>query len=56
LETEIYLRTVNLLDLSGVAALSLVQFAEVVAALVVGALARKRRETALRLRAGSETA
>jgi thiamine transport system permease protein len=28
----------------------------VVAALAVGALARKRRETALRLRSGSETA
>jgi thiamine transport system permease protein len=55
LETEIYLRTVNLLDLSGAAALSLVQFAAVVAALVVGALARKRRETALRLRSNSET-
>ncbi|HEV7978497.1 MAG TPA: iron ABC transporter permease [Amycolatopsis sp.] len=56
LETEIYLRTVNLLDLSGAAALSLVQFAAVVAALAVGAVARKRRETALRLRSGSETA
>ncbi|MDT7727962.1 MAG: thiamine transport system permease protein [Actinomycetota bacterium] len=56
LETEIYLRTVNLLDLSGAAALSLVQFAAVVAALAVGAMARKRRETALRLRSGSETA
>jgi thiamine transport system permease protein len=55
LETEIYLRTVNLLDLSGAAALSLVQFAAVVAALAVGALARKRREIALRLRSGSET-
>jgi thiamine transport system permease protein len=56
LETEIYLRTVNLLDLSGAAALSLVQFAAVVAALAVGALARKRRETALRLRSSAETA
>ena len=34
LETEIYLRTVDLLDLSGAAALSLIQFAAVVAALV----------------------
>lgn len=56
LETEIYLRTVNLLDLSGAAALSLVQFAAVVAALVVGAMARKRRESAVRLRARVETA
>ncbi|WP_028662500.1 ABC transporter permease, partial [Saccharomonospora iraqiensis] len=46
LETEIYLRTVNLLDLSGAAALSLVQVAAVVAALVVGARARRRREAA----------
>ncbi len=50
LETEIYLRTVNLLDLSGAAALSLVQLAAVVAALALGALARRRRETALRMR------
>ncbi len=56
LETEIYLRTVELLDLSGAAALSLVQFAAVVAALVVGALARRRRENVVRLRARSETA
>ncbi|MFC9254283.1 ABC transporter permease [Amycolatopsis thailandensis] len=56
LETEIYLRTVELLDLSGAAALSLVQFAAVVAALVAGALARRRRENAVRLRSGSETA
>jgi thiamine transport system permease protein len=35
--------------------LSLVQFAAVVAALAVGTLARKRRETALRLRSGSQT-
>lgn len=50
LETEIYLRTVELLDLSGAAALSLVQLAAVVAALSVGALARRRGESALRLR------
>jgi thiamine transport system permease protein len=56
LETEIYLRTVELLDLSGAAALSLVQFAAVVAALVVGALARRRRENAVRLRSRAETA
>lgn len=56
LETEIYLRTVELLDLSGAAALSLVQFAAVVAALVAGALARRRRENAVRLRSRSETA
>ncbi|MEV6910650.1 iron ABC transporter permease [Amycolatopsis sp. NPDC051071] len=55
LETEIYLRTVELLDLSGAAALSMVQFAAVVAALVVGALARRRRENAVRLRSRSET-
>ncbi|TVT50115.1 iron ABC transporter permease [Amycolatopsis rhizosphaerae] len=56
LETEIYLRTENLLDLTGAAALSLVQIAAVLAALVVGAAARRRRETALRLRARRETA
>ncbi|OZM73797.1 iron ABC transporter permease [Amycolatopsis antarctica] len=56
LETEIYLRTVNLLDLSGAAALSLVQLAAVVAALAVGALARGRRESAARLRSVAETA
>ncbi len=56
LETEIYLRTVDLLDLSGAAALSLVQFAAVVAALAVGALARRRRENAVRLRSRAETA
>ncbi|WP_020670473.1 ABC transporter permease [Amycolatopsis nigrescens] len=56
LETEIYLRTVNLLDLPGAAALSLVQLAAVLAALVLGALARRRRETALRLRSRTETA
>jgi thiamine transport system permease protein len=56
LETEIYLRTVNLLDLSGAAALSLVQFAAVVAALAVGAVARRRRESAVRMRAPADTA
>jgi thiamine transport system permease protein len=55
LETEIYLRTVNLLDLSGAAALSLVQIIAVVAALLVGAAARRRRETAVRMRARTET-
>jgi len=48
LETEIYLRTVNLLDLSGAAALSLIQFAAVVAALLAGAFARRRREHAVK--------
>lgn len=56
LETEIYLRTVELLDLSGAAALSLLQLGAVVAALSVGAVARRRRETALRLRGRPETA
>ena len=56
LETEIYLRTVNLLDLSGAAALSLIQFAAVVAALAVGALARRRREGAARLRSDVDNA
>ena len=56
LETEIYLRTVNLFDLSGAAALSLVQLVAVVAALAVGAVARRRRESAVRLRARVETA
>ncbi|MGW4486967.1 ABC transporter permease [Amycolatopsis sp. NPDC004368] len=50
LETEIYLRTVDLLDLSGAAALSLIQFAAVLAALAVGAIARKRRENAVKLK------
>lgn len=49
LETEIYLRTVQLLDLSGAAALSLIQLVAVVAALAAGGMARRRRETALRL-------
>lgn len=56
LETEIYLRTVNLLDLSGAAALSLVQLVAVVAALAVGAMARRRRESAASLRARVDTA
>ncbi|GAA2694105.1 thiamine transport system permease protein [Actinosynnema pretiosum] len=51
LETEIYLRTVELFDLPGAAALSLVQFAAVLAVLVLGALARRRREAGLALRA-----
>lgn len=46
LETEIYLRTVDLLDLSGAAALSLIQFTAVVAALVLGGLARRRKDGA----------
>ena len=56
LETEIYLRTVELLDLSGAAALSLLQLGAVVAALSIGAVARRRRETALRLRGQAESA
>jgi thiamine transport system permease protein len=56
LETEIYLRTVQLLDLSGAAALSLLQLAAVVAVLVIGAVARRRRETALSLRGRRESA
>ncbi|WP_210718250.1 ABC transporter permease [Amycolatopsis acididurans] len=55
LETEIYLRTENLLDLTGAAALSLVQIAAVLATLFIGAAARRRRETALKLRARRET-
>ncbi|APU18907.1 ABC transporter permease [Actinoalloteichus sp. GBA129-24] len=55
LETEIYLRTVQLLDLPGAAALSLIQLAAVVAALAAGAAARRRRETALRLRPAADT-
>ncbi|MET7989870.1 iron ABC transporter permease [Amycolatopsis sp. NPDC005232] len=50
LETEIYLRTVDLLDLSGAAALSLIQFAAVLAALALGAIARKRRENSVKLK------
>ncbi|TNC29775.1 ABC transporter permease [Amycolatopsis alkalitolerans] len=56
LETEIYLRTEYLLDLTGAAALSLVQIAAVLAVLLIGAAARRRRETALKLRARKETA
>lgn len=56
LETEIYLRTVDLFDLSGAAALSIVQVVAVIAVLLVGAFARRRRETALRLRGRLETA
>ncbi|WP_091379409.1 ABC transporter permease [Actinokineospora alba] len=55
LETEIYLRTVDLLDLSGAAALSLIQITAVVSVLVLAALARRRRETAMALRARTET-
>jgi thiamine transport system permease protein len=54
LETEIYLRTVELFDLSGAAALSLLQFAAVIAVLVLGGLARRRRETTLALRDRTE--
>ncbi|WP_425445723.1 ABC transporter permease [Umezawaea tangerina] len=54
LETEIYLRTVELFDLSGAAALSLLQFAAVLAVLLLGGLARRRRETALSLRGNAE--
>ncbi|MGW6933440.1 ABC transporter permease [Lentzea sp. NPDC054927] len=56
LETEIYLRTVELFDLSGAAALSLLQFLAVLAVLVLGAVARRRRETALSLRDREELA
>jgi thiamine transport system permease protein len=56
LETEIYLRTVELLDLSGAAALSLLQLGAVVAVLSIGAVMRRRRETALRLRSEAESA
>jgi thiamine transport system permease protein len=55
LETEIYLRTENLLDLTGAAALSLVQIVAVLAALLLGAAARRRREIGLKLRARRET-
>ncbi|WP_407646828.1 ABC transporter permease [Allosaccharopolyspora coralli] len=54
LETEIYLRTVELLDLSGAAALSLIQLSAVVTALGLASFARKRRESALRLRRADE--
>ncbi|MBQ6643244.1 MAG: iron ABC transporter permease [Saccharopolyspora sp.] len=56
LETEIYLRTVQLLDLPGAAALSLLQLAAVVTALLAASFARRRRETALRLRSAAGTA
>jgi thiamine transport system permease protein len=47
-ETEIYLRTAQLLDLRGAAVLSTVQLAVVAAALWLGARARRRRERALK--------
>jgi thiamine transport system permease protein len=50
LETEIYLRTVQLFDLPGAAALSLLQLAAVIVALTIGAIARRRREVALKRR------
>ncbi|MEV4318693.1 ABC transporter permease subunit [Actinocrispum sp. NPDC049592] len=50
LETEIYLRTVQLFDLPGAAALSLLQLAAVIAALTVGAVLRRRREQAVKRR------
>lgn len=56
LETEIYLRTVRMLDLSGAAALSLLQFTAVLAALAVAALARRRRESAGGVRAAERSA
>jgi thiamine transport system permease protein len=56
LETEIYLRTVDLFDLPGAAALSILQVVAVIAVLLVGAAARRRRETALKLRGRFETA
>nr|WP_225954603.1 iron ABC transporter permease [Kibdelosporangium phytohabitans] len=56
LETEIYLRTVQLFDLPGAAALSILQLAAVVTALVIGAVARKRRQAALKLSGSKETA
>nr|WP_246300725.1 ABC transporter permease subunit [Actinopolyspora biskrensis] len=56
LETEIYLRTVRMLDLSGAAALSLLQLAAVLAALAVAALARRRRESAGGVRAAERPA
>lgn len=56
LETEIYLRTVDLFDLPGAAALSILQVVAVIAVLLVGAFARRRRETALKLRGRTETA
>ncbi|WP_020664948.1 ABC transporter permease [Amycolatopsis benzoatilytica] len=56
LETEIYLRTVDLLDLSGASALSLIQFAAVVATLVIGAVARRKRENAVKLKSARVTA
>ncbi|TCO58552.1 thiamine transport system permease protein [Actinocrispum wychmicini] len=51
LETEIYLRTVQLFDLPGAAALSLLQLAAVITALTIGAIARRRREAAVKRRA-----
>jgi thiamine transport system permease protein len=56
LETEIYLRTVQLFDLPGAAALSILQLAAVISALVIGAIARRRRQAALKLRRRQETA
>ncbi|WP_436501276.1 ABC transporter permease [Actinokineospora sp. HUAS TT18] len=51
LETEIYLRTVALFDLSGAAALSLLQVSAVLCVLLVGLAARRKRESWFSLRA-----
>lgn len=56
LETEIYVQTVTFLDLRTAAALSLLQIVAVLAALAVGARARRRREGALSLRPQASTA
>lgn len=55
IETEIYLLTVNFLDLQGAAVLSLLQLVAVVAMLVLAARTRSRRETALQ-RVGAQAA
>ncbi|MBV8932135.1 MAG: iron ABC transporter permease [Kutzneria sp.] len=56
LETEIYLRTVELFDLPGAAALSMLQVTTVVAVLIIGAVTRRRKETALGMRRHREIA
>jgi len=56
LETEIFRRTADLLDLRTAAALSIVQLVAVVALLVVSGRLQRRRSAALRLRPTTETA
>lgn len=56
LETEIYLQTVQVFDLRMAAALSILQMLAVVAVLVVGTVARRRRQQSMTLSSMAATA